>query len=403
MSAVSGASTLREGLRDLLHPSPKTVPGLDLLRATAVLLVMSGHWGMRFLKSTHSNLPVLQLPVFHFGWTGVDLFFVLSGLLIGGQLWREQRRTGTIDVPRFLLRRGMRIWPYYFAFVAFIMIFLPDLGWRQHLAAHGWRHFLPDLLFLSNYRPGAVAGGWSLSTEEQFYIAVPLLLLATRRWPLSRQWIVPLAALVLLPVARFLAIRHAGVSSLPAHPMVIYCPFHTHSDGLVVGLLIAWLSVAVPRAVAPLPPLRNLVFPALMIAIGVVLHTCNDDIFSFSALALIFGAAALFVLRDASTFSRLASWRPFYVISRLSYAMYLNHFVLLEWLGPEYLAAVPGGGNISFVLGYAGLIGISAAIAAVTFLLIESPFLQWRERLMARSSSAARQEPQAAAGYPIAK
>lgn len=384
------SASLRASLHDLLHPSPKTVPGLDLLRSMAVLLVMSGHWGDLCGRYTvGSGAAILKLPLFHFGWTGVDLFFVLSGFLIGGQLWRELSRTGTVDLPRFLLRRGMRIWPYYFAFLAFMLAFMIDVGWRSSLQTHGWRQFLPDLFFLSNYMQGGVSGGWSLSTEEQFYVAVPLALLLVRRWPLRWQWVVPTLALCLLPVLRYLAVRHFGRSPGPDNPFVIYSPFHTHADGLAVGLLVAWAAVAVPKLMTPLTTARNLLFAVPIVAVALVLRSCSQDVFSFSALALIYGAMAVFALRDTSIFSRFAGWRPFYVISRLSYAMYLNHFLLVEGPAQGFIAAHRGG-YTTFLVGYVGMIALSMAIATVTFLLIESPFLQWRERLFAsdRSGSA---------------
>jgi peptidoglycan/LPS O-acetylase OafA/YrhL len=378
-------ATLRHGLRDLADRPPKTIPGLDMLRSLAILLVMSGHYGERFLHSTGIDLPITRLPLFHFGWTGVDLFFVLSGYLIGGQLWREQQRQSTINIPRFLLRRGLRIWPYYFVFLAFMVTFMTDYGWRAaHLEVHTWQQFLPDLVFLSNYLPGGIAGGWSLSTEEQFYIVVPLVLWITRPLGISRQWIVLLASLIALPISRAIAVAHFGASPGPEHPMVIYSPFHTHSDGLVIGLFIAWFSVAVPPLLAPRPLLRNLTLPALLIVLGGMLHSLNQDVFSFSALALIYGGCALFLLRDVSGLGKLTGWWGFYLLSRLSYAMYLNHFVILEWLTPKYLAAIGTHGYVAFFSGYAMLLAVSLVVATTTFLLIESPFLQLRDRLLSQ-------------------
>lgn len=375
---------LRHGLRDLAHPPPKTIPGLDMLRSLAILLVISGHWGELFTRSVSAGALTTMFPLFHFGWTGVDLFFVLSGYLIGRQLWREQQRNSAINVPRFLLRRGLRIWPYYFAFVAFMIAFMADSGWRAHLVAHGWRQFIPDLFFVSNYVKGGVSGGWSLSTEEQFYIVVPLVLVAIRRVKLSMQWIVLAAALIALPIAPAIAIANFGGLPSPNDVFVIYCPFHTHADGLVIGLLIAWLSVALPRLLTPRPWLRNLLLPGALIALGIALHGFSRDLFSFSALALIYGGCVLFFLRDSSGLAKVTGWWMFYLVSRLSYAMYLNHFVVLEWLTPRHFAAVHLGWYSDFFIGYAMLLFISMAAAATTFLLIESPFLQLRERLLAR-------------------
>src|SRR5262249_16177994 len=143
---------------------------------------------------------VWSFTLFRYGWTGVDLFFVLSGFLIGRQLQRELQRRGTVDVPRFLLRRGLRIWPLYFAWVAFLA-----------LALGKCRGIAPDLVFLSNYIQGRVSGGWSLSTEEQFYLVVPFLLLGAHRLfgPRGQAW-VPLAMLALMPLIRAVSVHGAG-------------------------------------------------------------------------------------------------------------------------------------------------------------------------------------------------
>ena len=142
-------------MRALFVPPPGTFPSLDAFRTAAIVLVIGNH--LSLLGAQLAPSGVWDFVLFRYGWTGVDLFFVLSGFLIGRQLQRELQRTGSVKVPRFLLRRGLRIWPLYFAWVAFLALALGK--------SHGiW----PDLVFLSNYVQGQVAGGWSLSTEEQF-------------------------------------------------------------------------------------------------------------------------------------------------------------------------------------------------------------------------------------------
>jgi peptidoglycan/LPS O-acetylase OafA/YrhL len=106
---------------------------------------------------------------------GVDLFFVLSGFLIGGQIWRELKCEGSLNVPRFIIRRGYRIWPLYL----FIFLLCVILGRAT------WSHWWSDLIFLTNYtNHGVVMGSWSLCTEEQFYITAPTFVLIglRRKW-----------------------------------------------------------------------------------------------------------------------------------------------------------------------------------------------------------------------------
>ena len=373
-------SVLRWGVHDLLTPPPGNVPGLDVLRGLAILLVISTHFEGDFAARTHP-LAIGAFPLFYFGWTGVDLFFVLSGYLIGRQLWRELVRHNTIDVPRFLLRRGLRIWPFYFAFLAWSYVW-----WRKTDSA-----FLPDVFFLSNYRHGAIAGGWSLSTEEQFYIFLPLLLLSLSLViRVRRQILIVVGLLLAMPVLRLLTLHaHPGVTDQEQLSWLIQMPFHTHADGLLAGVLISWLSVLRPEFLKPLPPGRNVLLPVALAIAGVCLRLINPRLFSFSSLALIFGGMTLFVLRDRSLFSRLASSRGFYVTSRLSYGMYLNHFRVLWLCMPFLVGSGTGNPYLRFFLGYPFVILASMVVAAITFLTIESPFLQLRDRWLQRRRSTA--------------
>src|SRR5262245_22092605 len=107
------AGILIEGARSLGSRPRGNLPGLDCLRSLAILFVISSHFAGEYAVFPHDPMW-FKFPLFLFGWAGVDLFFVLSGYLIGGQLWRELSRDGSIRIGDFLLRRGMRIWPLYF-------------------------------------------------------------------------------------------------------------------------------------------------------------------------------------------------------------------------------------------------------------------------------------------------
>jgi peptidoglycan/LPS O-acetylase OafA/YrhL len=306
--------------------------------------------------------------LFRYGWTGVDLFFVLSGFLIGRQLQRELQRTDSVSVPRFLFRRGMRIWPLYFAWVAFLA-----------LALGKWHGIWPDLTFLSNYFQGQVSGGWSLSTEEQFYLVVPLLLLGVQRLfgPRGQAW-VPLVLLALMPVVRAVSLHGAGEAGMER----IYGPIHTHCDGLLVGLFLAWASVKKPETLSAeaAHPWR---LPLLAIAAGFGLRAIAAPLFSFSGLGLVYGGLVALGLRAGPRVRGLTAWRGFHILSRLSYGMYLNHFEVLPRLLPRLTRAlVPlvGSGWVLAAVSYLIAVLASAAVAAVTFILIEEPFLALRER-----------------------
>ncbi len=371
-------SILRHGFSDLARSPTNTLPGLDALRTLAIWLVISDHYWFFFTRTTPSNLAVEKFPLFYFGWSGVDLFFVLSGYLIGHALWRELHKTGSLNIPRFLIRRGLRIWPYYYAFILFLILFHKSTPLIK---------FFPDMFFYSNYVPGQVGGGWSLSSEEQFYVLTPLLMVGgILVLPFSRLWVLPALALCALPFSRAAVVSklgphaHEGMASA-----LIYNPFHTHADGLVAGLMLAWLAVAFPRMIERRALRANLLLPLALAVAGIVLRQLNRDLFSFTGLALVFGGWALFAIRDQSPVSRVTGNHIFYVLSKLSYAMYLNHLIVMYYLMPHLLPAlhIDGRGYASFAAGYLIAVGLSVGVGFLTFLCIESPFLQLRDQLLA--------------------
>jgi peptidoglycan/LPS O-acetylase OafA/YrhL len=363
---------LRSGWRELTNRPTSQEPALDALRAAAVLLVICTHYALPEWPAAHGpDIALTQWPMFYYGWTGVDLFFVLSGLLIGTQLWRELARDGTINVPRFLLKRGLRIWPLYFVVLGALALHRYDVRW-------------PDWTFLSNYRETAYPRSWSLSTEEQFYLIVPLLVLTTRRvWPV----VALIAVIPLLRVLERQRLLRLGISPAVIHERMT-TPIHLHAEALLVGLVLAWLVVNRPRWIAPDQRTgvsrRGLAVLLVGIGLGGAVDIANKEVFAFTALGLVFGAVTYFALVDRSWLTRPLHAFAFYPISRLSYGMYLNHFVLLPGSTAWVLGHMRGPRPVVFLSGL--LLGtmISGAGAVVTFLAVEHPFLLWRARLLHR-------------------
>jgi peptidoglycan/LPS O-acetylase OafA/YrhL len=376
-------SFLRDPLRELAQRPKGQVPALDVLRSVAVLLVILVHTRGLYVERLGQQSVVTSSSLVRYGWSGVDLFFVLSGFLIGKQLWREIASTGTIDVKRFILRRGFRIWPLYYAFCLFTLLFMdraifPFVRWWQ------------DFTFTSNYfHEELVRGSWSLATEEQFYILTPaLLLLGSRRLTSLRAYRKYLVgALVLLPLMRALTWwRLTG--SLSHHDSAlwtlrVYLPFHLHADTLVMGLILSNLVVdrdddgAALRASRWILPLAAVVCMPLLFL--------NREVFSFTEIALLFGACARFAISPLSTRVPLLGSRFFYVISRLSFGMYLNHryceSAVFDFVTQHVPLASPG---LQFLAIYGALAAVSALCATVTFCLIEHPFLALRASLLER-------------------
>lgn len=119
----------------LLPPSStKRVVELDVLRGIAIALVILTH--LPFDPDPTVLGHTLLEKIKYKGWSGVDLFFVLSGFLISGLLFKEMSRTGTIRVGRFLLRRGLKIWPAYYVFFGLLLLY--------EIVKPTWRGGSPD-------------------------------------------------------------------------------------------------------------------------------------------------------------------------------------------------------------------------------------------------------------------
>src|SRR5579872_3973764 len=137
-------------------PLPGSSPrlrNLDVLRGAAVVLVLGRHMGVVPLDAPGWIQDIMDVWV-RAGWAGVDLFFVLSGFLVSGLLFREFQHTGRVDVPRFLVRRGFRIYPAFYAFLIATSLASGTIATRR---------FAAEALFVQNYVSGLWDHTWSLA------------------------------------------------------------------------------------------------------------------------------------------------------------------------------------------------------------------------------------------------
>ena len=158
-----------------MNEAQNRIPSLDGLRAISILFVLFSH-----AVGTHHFLAEGQVgPLLGLGELGVRVFFVISGYLITTLLLEETARYGRIDLGRFYLRRTMRIFPAFYAFVLALIV-LEAVG----LIALNPGDKLHALTYTSNYDPDRswyVGHTWSLAVEEHFYLLFPLLALVLLR------------------------------------------------------------------------------------------------------------------------------------------------------------------------------------------------------------------------------
>src|SRR6476620_7567387 len=207
-------------------------PGLDLLRALAIIVVVV----------YHAALFGFKLPgrVDRFGWIGVDLFFVLSGYLIGGQLLALLARDRRINLGRFFIRRALRIMPAYFVVLA-IYFLLPS--WREYseMSQPLWK-FLLSLQNIALHGGTAFSHAWSLAVEDQFYLALPFLLLFLYRRPRVAIIVPCLMVAGGILLRAFLAWKNPSIYvgvSFRGFQAWIYYPTWTRLDPLVFGVVLA--------------------------------------------------------------------------------------------------------------------------------------------------------------------
>ena len=367
-------------------PSHARLMQLDVLRGVAILLVLFRHSILPWWDAGRL-LPIMRY-LERIGWTGVDLFFVLSGFLIGGLMFKEIRKTGRLDVKRFFVRRGLKIWPAYFVFLA--AVFLIDAR-RQGYGA-SLHALLPNLIHLQNYLGSPRGITWSLGVEEHFYLALPLFLLVVLPWRRQDNSMraVPIAAVVLIVVCT--ALRFTNWN----HKFDMYTqvgPTHLRIDGLFFGVLLAYLFHLKPDELARIARHR---LALMSVGLALVLPIGFFELFDYrwvwtigyTMLYVGYGCILIACLYSppGDAFGNLLASRPAAVLAWVgvfSYSIYLWHFDLAHDPITAYL--LPHLSKLRPTAYYltATVIYVTTAILAGALMsrIVEFPVLKLRDRL----------------------
>src|SRR3954469_17126990 len=205
---------------------------LDVVRGLAIVLALGWH----FSGDPSGNLVVdtLTFPGRQFGWAGVDLFFVLSGFLLGNLVLKEQARTGRFDGRRFTARRLLKLWPVLYVFLAVQALAGPE-PWTSYL----WQ----NALHLQNYAGTSLTHLWSLAVEEHFYLVLAVLFpFFARRRGSPRL----LAGILVGILVAALALRIWGATHGVSDTRLQWRT-HFRVDSLAAGVLLAVVSVRWPE------------------------------------------------------------------------------------------------------------------------------------------------------------
>ncbi len=356
------------------------VHGLDTLRALAVTLVVLHHYTL-FVSNDDDTFGWVG----RIGWAGVDLFFALSGYLIGNQIFAALASKEGLSLKHFYARRLLRTLPNFWVVLAIYFLW-PAFGENAPLLPL-WRY----LSFTQNIglEPGTgFSHSWSLAIEEQFYLLLPALAMlgAALRLRISMAWIVIGGVVIggmLLRAWLWSAQVDAHKYGIYFYYKLIYYSSLCRLDELVAGVALALLRNRHPQAWAALTRHGRLWLLAGLAVTALAFWRFLDDrygfaptVFGYPLLGLGFGLLILAALSDNSGLrelripgaASLALW---------SYAIYLSHRGVSA-LGAQVLSTLGYGPQTTVAI--VSLLALSVLAGWLLYRLVETPFMRLRER-----------------------
>jgi peptidoglycan/LPS O-acetylase OafA/YrhL len=364
-------------IRNDNHPETNRVYGLDVFRAFAILFVLTGH------SFQHSKiLPQIQ-PLGQLAILGVELFFVLSGFLIGSIIMRlidQKRFHSFVDISTFWKRRWLRTLPMYLvALLAFI-----------RFDYHG-RHELFDyplyFIFMQNFAykiPEFFELSWSLAIEEHFYLWFPLAFLLWERITKRAHLAIILTAVTFIVTAYIFRLSHPLFSDWNEYAGIIRMTVLSRMDAIMFGVLIAaikfywssgfnWIKRGTPITAALFVLLCTWWFAGT----PYLIQSLKLQINLFTVQAIL---CALLLPWFDGLHSTNGRGGFFIVTSKLSYSLYLVHILVIIAVNKSlgYLGIFERVYDNPFIL-YPLYFSLFYFVSWVTYNLIEKPFLQLRD------------------------
>jgi peptidoglycan/LPS O-acetylase OafA/YrhL len=355
------------------------IPELDGLRGLAIFSVVVWH----YVGAQTTNVALAR--ILRLTWSGVDLFFVLSGFLIGGILLDHRRSERYFQA--FYSRRCLRILPLYFASLALFFLLpamLPALGkspsleplLQPALPVGSYITFTQNFAMASRSTFGAAWLGitWSLAIEEQFYLVLPALI-----WLVPRRRL-PMVLIAFGAVAPLLRIQ-AG-STFARHVMM-----PLRADSLLVGVLIAWMSRE-QRWKALLVRMRPALYAVAVVTFVVLGALCLlDDPFLawtpwlYSVLAIFYAALLSLAITPAGPINWFFRQRWLRELGLLAYGVYLMHEIVNRLLHAIILGRIPNINERASMATTALAAAVTYVAAALSWRFFERPLVEFGHRV----------------------
>jgi peptidoglycan/LPS O-acetylase OafA/YrhL len=391
-------------------------PVIDGVRAVAVLWVVALHVVFFHMSIYPAQVSrVFNHPVTAWlanGMFGVDLFFVISGFLIGSLLFEEFKTSGSLSFSRFYVRRFLRLIPVYTAVMMLGLYFLHRIPGRPE-----WSYavnFWANTIYVNNLLPVArqyLPWCWSLAIEEQFYLLMPACILLFMGLGKGR------LRILLGLTGLSLAIRYAVIHSSGIVPPYRFAPYSSpwnnwfdvvydkpwmRFGGLLAGVGGAYLNTCfapqLKRFFAHIARVTVISIACLALMVHIAYTgmgssffdripylarelwwTCVHDAFSLSAIFLIL--ASMHTPRlFAGVLARFLSWKGFYPIAQISYSVYLVHEMIFMWLFPRLAPHFARHLSPFRAMAASGIIGLVIVFGLATslYILIERPCMRLR-------------------------
>jgi peptidoglycan/LPS O-acetylase OafA/YrhL len=355
---------------------------LDVLRGLAIIAIMLHHVAAISHSSTNIFIKTVQkiLLIFYTGgWTAVDLFFVLSGFLVSGLLFKEFKQTNKINPGRFLIRRGFKIYPGYIFFILLSLF----IGYLHFKYLNGdkpiYLDYVKDLFFLHNYFGGNWITTWSLDVEEAFYLFLvffSLIIISLKKLN-SRIIIFTYIALVIIGITG----RITANIEYPHYDFIKqFTQTHYRLDALFFGVVLSYFlnfketvlrqfiekyktAILLISLCALLP---NFIYDrGSNKFVSIILLSTNPVAFGF--LLIITLNSKLLIFKNNAVAA----------LGRYSYAIYLWHpffnLYLIEYLDPSR-------NQMRFLLYIFSYLLLSIMFGFIFTNIIEAPFLKIRDR-----------------------
>jgi peptidoglycan/LPS O-acetylase OafA/YrhL len=332
------------------------IPSLDGLRAISIALVLIAHFTGHNIFTPNT---LASATFSSFGYSGVKIFFVLSGYLITLLMLNEEKRTGSVSLGQFYIRRAFRILPAALAFMAVIFIYSGS--------AINLQNKVLSLFFLENYATPAdwhLGHLWSLGVEEQFYLLWPLLFIT---WPTARKKTL-LLTMVLVPMVNVAIIRFGWPYWNNA--------FYSVADTIACGCLLAllrnnrYLNQILNHRLFFLIPVLTCIDSPLCLWKGALIFSLCKSLILRPALNI---GIALSVEKAVRTAPAILNKQPIVIVGLMSYSIYL-------WQQPFAVtwSRLAPGRFLDFFLRFL-LIGL---FASASYFWLEQPFLRLRRKII---------------------